>query len=305
MPDSGAAHRAMKEALANLDKRLDDKVDSLDEKIEKKFLELSGKIQELITKLDKHSAEKLVIEPSVQVSDAKFDELQESILKIRDLVNKKLIANKKKLNYRINFLERRIVDIERDATLNNQNSRKNNFEMNGIPASISHDDLEGKVIDILNTNPIYNFKLEDMEACHRISSKNSTTIIRMKNRRHTESILRHSKDFQGIQTEPLGLGKSKIFINNNLTPKLKTSYNCRILKRNISIADTWSGNGILKIKLLNVEIKKISHERDLYREFPNFSGFTFDVEFLHNAEEYEEYADYDIESLHSDHSWTW
>ena len=119
----------------------------------------------------------------------------------------------------------------------------------------------------------------------------------MKNRRHVHNILEQSKDFTKVKTEALGIGKCRLFVNNNLTPKLKNlGFNCRKLKRLNLIENTWSFNGVAKIKLLNGHVKKISHELDLFKEFPHFEDFSFDVDFLANTEEFEEWADYDLES---------
>ena len=182
MPETGVAHRAMKEQITNLSEKVDSTIALFDGKfkeiegrLEKVFIELTTKIGELIIKLDSKPA--AVSEATTHVCEKKFDELQDSILKIRHIVNEKIAVNNKKMLFRINFLERRLIDIERDITLNNQNSSKNNFEIDGIPAAISHEDLEGKVITILNSLPDSNFKKEDIEACHRISMNSNSTIL--------------------------------------------------------------------------------------------------------------------------------
>ena len=57
------------------------------------------------------------------------------------------------------------------------------------------------------------------------------------------------------------------------------AYNCRLLKKEARIEDTWSFNGILKIKKLCGEIVIIEHEVDLYELFPDFKDFLFDINF--------------------------
>ena len=76
----------------------------------------------------------------------------------------------------------------------------------------------------------------------------------------------------------------KLFVNDHLSPPMNNlAYNCRMLRKNKLIADTWSLNGTLKMRLLNNEIIIVQHEIDIFNLFPNFEEFTFDMKFYMHA----------------------
>ena len=65
--------------------------------------------------------------------------------------------------------------------------RRNNIDITGIPDDIGDQDLEEKVIEVLDKIDV-NVSSQGTEACHRIEkSKNfsKTTIVRFVNRKHT------------------------------------------------------------------------------------------------------------------------
>ena len=195
------------------------------------------------------------------------------------------------LRSRIRRLEDRIVNVERTINLNQQNSRKNNLEFNGIPEDINQDDLKTTVVKIINALEIPCVD-DDIEACHRLSSKlvPKPTIIRAK-RNLIEKIVFNRKKLENVAATAELPPETRLFVNNNLCPHMKDlAFNCRILKKKEVIADTWSFNGILKIKMNDGEIIRISHEVDLYNLFSEFEDFTFDREFCSNAT-----ADIDME----------
>ena len=65
--------------------------------------------------------------------------------------------------------------------------------------------------------------------------------------------------------------KSKIYISYNLTPKMKNlAFNCRKLKREKIINNSWSEESAVKIKLNNGTFKKVDHISDLVILFPDF-----------------------------------
>ena len=90
---------------------------------------------------------------------------------------------------------------------------------------------------------------------------------------------------KNVGHKKMGLGEdAKFYINANLCPAYKNlAYNCRLLKKQNLIADTWSRDGKVKIKLNNNnEQKLITHEIDLVKLFPDFKGFTFSPLFYSN-----------------------
>ena len=80
-------------------------------------------------------------------------------------------------------IERRLVDFECNNQFSNHNSRKNNMEIDGIPGSITQDPLENTVCKIFNSVPNIQCQPEHLEACHRITARSATTIIKFKKER--------------------------------------------------------------------------------------------------------------------------
>ena len=254
-----------------------------------KFTELNDKLDDLFNKLSKRLDEFTI--PNLS------DEITDSIEKVRDHVSKKLAYENQKLAYRVNLLEKRILDIERDFILHNQHGRKFNFQIDGIPKEIAHKDLEKTVVNILNTTLSgKKFESKNIEACHRISKNSDTTIVRLDSRKEVDRILGQAKLFPKTKTAEInGLkGTTKLFVNHNLNPHLNNlAFNCRLLKRDNLITDTWSAHGKVKVKLSDGTINIISHEIDLYRLFPEFDNFTFNTDFLDYADSEDHYPEYD------------
>ena len=69
----------------------------------------------------------------------------------------------------------------------------------------------------------------------------------------------------------------RFYINHNLSPEnSKLAYNCRLLKADKFITDSWFSNFTIKVKTLQNEVKTIAHEVDLVRIVPDFERFSFD-----------------------------
>ena len=245
------------------------------------------------------------LDRKIKTNSSRTIEIQNDILAIREAVIKHLSYENKSLTDRINNLEKRIIGIERSMNNNSQNSRKNNLEIEGIPSSVNHDSLEETVVNIFNKLPEpINCTKDDFEAVHRISARSNTTIVKAKSRKLIEKVNKSKTSFRDIDFHSIGLHRNtKIFINDNLCPHMKQlAFNCRMLKRENKIADTWNMNGAIKIRLLIGEVRTISRDIDLFREFPYFK-FTFDSDFCADAEENDFRGNYDDRLLDSDKEW--
>ena len=74
---------------------------------------------------------------------------------------------------KVNVLENKILTSESEHNSLEQYGRHNNIEITGIPDSIPDQNLEEKVVDILNEISV-NVSPKDTEGCHRVGvSKNS------------------------------------------------------------------------------------------------------------------------------------
>ena len=75
--------------------------------------------------------------------------------------------------YYIILLENKILTLESKHNSLEQYGLRNNIEITGILDSVSNQNLEEKVVDILNEISV-NVSPKDIEACHRVGvSKNS------------------------------------------------------------------------------------------------------------------------------------
>ena len=87
---------------------------------------------------------------------------------------------------------------------------------------------------------------------------------------HKNKKLLHKTDLSSIDI------KGNIYINYNLTPKMKNlAFNCRKLKREKLIINSWPEERSVKIKLKNGIFKKVDHISDLVTLFPEFSSVQF------------------------------
>ena len=117
------------------------------------------------------------------------------LLNIKDVVLKNLQDENQRLRSKIGNLEKKVISLEGNGNLLEQYGRRNNLEITGIPDEIKDEDLEEKVIEILNKIDV-NVSTKDIEACHRIgkSRENSKkTIIQFVNRKYAKKALLNKK----------------------------------------------------------------------------------------------------------------
>ena len=109
---------------------------------------------------------------------------------MKDVI-KNLQVEKERLRKKVNVLERKILTTENDHNSLEQYERRNNIEIIGTPDSASDQNLEEKVVDILNKISA-DVSPKDIETCHRVGvSKKSSkkTIVRFINRKHAKKAL--------------------------------------------------------------------------------------------------------------------
>ena len=172
---------------------------------------------------------------------------------------------------------KKVISLEENSNSLEQYGRRNNLEITGIPDDVFDQNLEEKVIEILDKIDV-NVYRKDMEASHWIrKSKNSskTTTVQFINRKHTKEALVNRKGLKNIYRTSIGLEKSHgIFINENLTPTInKIAFHCRELTCNGRIDKIYSRDGIAQIVSKDIENEKkikIMHMNRLHDRFPDF-----------------------------------
>ena len=116
----------------------------------------------------------------------------------------------------MNVLENKILTLESEHSSLKQYGRRNKIEITGIPDSVLDQNLEEKVLDILNEITV-NVSTKDIEVCHRVGvSKNSSkkTIVHFINRKHAKEALTSRKNLRKNSSP-----NCNVFLNKNLTVK--------------------------------------------------------------------------------------
>ena len=100
--------------------------------------------------------------------------MDKEILNLKDVVIKNLEIENQRLQARVNDLENRVLSLEIGGNHLEQYGRRNNLEIAGISDDVSDENLEAKVIEVLNEIQV-DVSRSDIEPCHRIGkSKNSS-----------------------------------------------------------------------------------------------------------------------------------
>ena len=153
----------------------------------------------------------------------------------------------------MDYVEDRFYDIEKAVANCKQYTRRENFEVSGIPDDVPDEILEEKVLDIVNIvtgrtddNPLRTPLLPtDIHACHRLKKAQGEdvpkVIVRMVNRKNTIEVLKNKKLVLEKQDK---LNNPNLFINENLCTSNKNLLEeARRLKKNGLIKRCWTFNG--------------------------------------------------------------
>ena len=259
-------------ALEDLNKRLDVIENALSQRSPGVSLE-EGKLNDILLSIENKGNE-ISQANKVLVGDLKSD-----ILEIRNVVIENLLEENRKLRSKVALMDARLVENERTMYSMDQHSRKVNVEIEGIPQSVEQDKLKETVVDIFRNAGVDPVSVNDIEVVHRLNNKKrpQTTIMKAK-RDFLETVFAKKKNLKNVGTK-LGFGNDvAIYVNANLCPAYnRLAYNGRLLKKKKLIQDTWFSNGKVKIKLLDGNVKVISHEVDLVKQFHDFDEFSFNT----------------------------
>ena len=117
------------------------------------------------------------------------DVVNESIMSIKDSIIDALKEENMKFQSRVEQLEDKILRMEIAKNNHDQYTRRNNIEIQGIPARVKDEHLENKVIDIFRCLKI-SIDPSDIEDCHRLgNSTPKNTIDRFVNRKFGKKVL--------------------------------------------------------------------------------------------------------------------
>ena len=162
------------------------------------------------------------------------------------------------------------------------------MEINGIPNSISDDNLESTVINVLSKATNVHVIADDIEECHRIgkSNRNSKkTIVRFINRKYCKCALVNRKKLKSFNSESTGLPNVKLSFNENSTEYNNTvAFYGRKLKRSGLINSTCTLNGTVHIlQTVGERPIKVFHMSTVLELYPNFEFCNIDGDVLVDA----------------------
>ena len=202
---------------------------------------------------------------------SRFDGLDNELLNLKDVIIKNLRVENERLRKKVNVLENKILTLESEHNSLEQYGRRNNIENTGIPDSVSDQNLEEKVVDILNEITV-NVSAKDIEACHRVGvSKNSSkkTIVRFINRKHAKKAFLSRKNLRKSSSP-----NCNISINENLTVKNNEIASLgRKRKRSGHLNKIYTRDGTVHISSPEIhrgKVLKIHHINDLFNLFPYY-----------------------------------
>ena len=138
----------------------------------------------------------------------------------------------------------RLYTLERSHFMHLQYTRRESFEVVGIPQAVTQEELEDEVVKITKDADVkvnrQNLKKSDIVACHRIGKKGNV-VCRVINRKFAKEAVVCGKNLKGTQR----YGMSKVFINYSLCPEYKfLNYACRQAARSEQIHRYKVKNGV-------------------------------------------------------------
>ena len=99
------------------------------------------------------------------------EEVNESIMSIKNTIIDALKEENLKLQNEVKKLEDQLLESDQKSNNLDQYNRRNNLEIQGIPVTVTDDELEGKVIDIFSCLGI-GVRGADIKDCHRLVMQN-------------------------------------------------------------------------------------------------------------------------------------
>ena len=172
------------------------------------------------------------------------------------------------LSSKIEFLEEKVIQMEKRTTRNSQYARNRQLELHRVPTSITDSKLKDTICSTLSLTGVA-VKGAEIDKCHRLK-RNETVIVEFKFRDKRDPILRSRKNLKDKKKELKDIEMEQVIVTESLCDEYQElDFICRMLKKRNKIAETWFFNGRLYIKLEKGDPHgiQITHITDLYREF--------------------------------------
>ena len=135
------------------------------------------------------------------------------------------------------------------------------MEISGVPESVTDNDLEGKVLKLLEKTDV-EVHPDHIEACHWIKSNAGPKKVIIK-------MSRAKKKLKGLNLSSIGIN-SAVYINDSFCRYYKNlSAKCKKLWLNKFIHGFWTFNGSIRLKLTETgNVRAITRDADLEELFP-------------------------------------
>ena len=119
-----------------------------------------------------------------------------------------------KLESQVHLLEDALINNEIKINNAGQDCKRNNLVIQGIPQSVKSEELEDKVIKVLDKVNVNVTKI-DIEACHWLGDSRKT-IVRLVNRKHLFEALTNKKSICLLIVPALGSEEYNFFFVSKL-----------------------------------------------------------------------------------------
>ena len=115
---------------------------------------------------NKEMSDSKMLDEISKLREELVENFKKSFSDIRDeIIIKNLQNENKRLNDEVSQLKEKIISIESKSNSVEQYDRRNNMEINGIPNSISDDNLESTIMSVLSKATNVHVTADDIEAC--------------------------------------------------------------------------------------------------------------------------------------------
>ena len=225
--------------------------------------------KESLEKINKRDMINIVLSLQSKLDEAN-NRVVEEVRKLSDAFLK--LQSELAVSQQVNsLLSNRLTNMERQCWANAQYSRRECLDIVGIPSEVGADVLEEKVLNIFGKLGC-DIPSERIEACHRISKKSSTVIVKFTKRKDCQQVWSVKKDLQKIKMEDVNLpGQNKLFINRSLCPYYKVLWSkSKKLHSLGKIFSFYISGDTVKIKVSeNSSPLSITHVDDFGKLFPD------------------------------------
>ena len=167
-----------------------------------------------------------------------FIDIKNEIINIKEVIIKNLQNENKRLNDVVNQLQEKFIKriwIQKQLSWTVSMADEITWKLMEGPNSVSYDNLESAVTNLLSKATNEHVTADDIEACHRIgkSKGNSKkTNVRFINRKHCKCALINRRKLKSFNSKSIGLPNVILYFNEDLTEYNNTSaFYGRKLKR--------------------------------------------------------------------------